>query len=164
MNPLIDVIFWSMMPISELRGGIPVAIAQGFPPLSALLICVFANILVIPIMFFFLDYLHESFMKIKIYNRIFTRFIDKKRVRFEKQLEKHKGEKIGVFLALMLFVGIPLPVTGAYTGTILAWLFGIKKKEAYPALIAGVIMAGIIVILVVTLGLSTFSFFVKNLF
>ena len=62
----------------------------------------------------------------------------------------------------MLFVGIPLPITGAYTGTIVAWFFGIERKKAYLALSLGIIMAGMIVTLVSLLGLEVFSFFVKG--
>ena len=156
MNPIINAIIWSLLPVSELRGGIPVALAGGLGIFSAYIICVIANWFVIPIVFFFLDYLHKFFMKIKIYSNIFNKVVERGR----KRLEKSIGEK-GEFIALMLFVGIPLPVTGAYTGTILAWFFGINRKKAYKALTLGVLLAGLIVSLVVMLGITAFSIFVK---
>ena len=65
------------------------------------------------------------------------------------------------FIVLMLFVGIPLPITGAYTGTILAWFFKINRKKAYVALSLGVLIAGIIVSIVSVLGINTLRFLIK---
>jgi uncharacterized membrane protein len=159
MNAIIQAIVWSILPISELRGGIPIAIANGISPLFAFLICVIANILVIPIVFFFLDHIHSFFMKIKIYESLFNKYIEKKR----GKLEKYIGTK-WEFVVLMLFVGIPLPITGAYTGTLLAWFFNVDRKEAYKALSLGVVVAGVVVSLVVYLGIAAFGLFIKNSF
>ena len=159
MNPVIQTIFWSLMPISELRGGIPVAIASGLNIFSAFVIAVIANFFVIPIVFFFLDYLHKFFMKISLYNSIFEKYVERNR----KKVEKHIGTK-WEFIALMLFVGIPLPITGAYTGTLLAWFFNVNRKKAYIALTLGILMSGLIVSSIVALSLTAFSFFVKNFF
>lgn len=157
MSAVIHAIIWSLLPISELRGGIPVAIARGLNPLSAFVICVIANFLVIPLVFFFLDHVHEGFMKIKIYNKLFNKYIEKKR----HTLEKHIGTK-WEFVALMLFVGIPLPITGAYTGTLFAWFFDVPRKKAYTALSLGILISGTIVSLILLLGLKAFSIFIKN--
>jgi len=157
MNPIINAIILSLLPISELRGGIPVAIAQGISPGNAFIICCVANFFVIPIVFFFLDNIHGFFMNIDFYNKIFNKYIEKKR----SKLEKHIGTK-WEFIALMLFVGIPLPITGAYTGTLLAWFFKVPRKKAYTALSIGILIAGIIVSLVVGLGIKAFSVFVRN--
>ena len=154
---LIEPIIWSLLPISELRGGIPIALSNGFSIYNAFLIGVLANILVIPIVFLFLDNIHDLFMNNGFYQKTFNKYIEKKR----QSLEKHIGT-MGEFLALVLFVGIPLPITGAYTGTLLAWFFEVPKKKAYAALITGVIMAGIIVSLVSFFAIETFSFFIKS--
>jgi uncharacterized membrane protein len=156
MHPVIQTIIWSTLPISELRGGIPVGVALGLGIFAAFLIAVISNFFVIPIVFFFLDYLHEHFLKIKIYNKIFNKYIEKKRTK----LEKHIGTK-WEFVMLMLFVGIPLPITGAYTGTLLAWFFKVPRNKAYKALSLGILIAGIIVSLVVILGIKALSVFVK---
>lgn len=157
MNNLIEPIIWSLAPISELRGGIPIALYNGFSVYSAFFICVLANLLVIPIVFLFLDNLQDVFMKNRFYHKVFNKYIEKKR----ESLEKHIGTK-WEFFALMLFVGIPLPITGAYTGSLLAWFFDVPRKKAYSALVLGVIMAGLIVSFVLVLGLRAFSIFIKN--
>ncbi|MBT3262188.1 small multi-drug export protein [Candidatus Woesearchaeota archaeon] len=156
MSILLKTIFLSLLPISELRGGIPFAVFNGMSPLFAYLICVLANICVIPIVYLFLTYLHNWFLNIKLYNKLFLKYVERKR----GKVEKYIGTK-WEFLILMLFVAIPLPITGAYTGTLLAWLFKVKKKEAFLALALGVVIAGVIVSLV-TLGLiSGAEVFVK---
>jgi uncharacterized membrane protein len=157
MNAIIQAIALSLLPISELRGGIPVAIANGLSPVSAYVICVIANFFVIPIVFLFLDNLHHLFLKVKLYENLFNKYIEKKR----GKLEKYIGTR-WEFVMLMLFVGIPLPVTGAYTGTLLAWFFKVPRKKAYTALSLGILIAGIIVSIVVALGIKAFSIFVKN--
>lgn len=157
MNPILTAIIWSMIPVSELRGGIPIAIAQGISPAFAFIICVLANMAVVPIVFFFLDYCHHMFMKINFYKNVFDRHLESARIK----LEKHVGTK-WEFLALMIFVGVPLPMTGAYTGTLLAWFFNIERKKAYLSLLFGVLIAGIIVMAVVLGGIKTFDFFIKN--
>ena len=75
MNSLIYIILFSILPVVELRGGIPLAIGMGFNVLEAFLVCTIANILIIPVIFFFLDYLHKYFMRIKIYQKLFDRYL-----------------------------------------------------------------------------------------
>ena len=159
MNPIIKAIIASLLPISELRGGIPIAVASGYSYLTAFIVCVIANILVIPISFFILDYLNKYLMKIGIYKKIIERSIEKGK----KSIETKIGTK-WEFIALMLFVGIPLPMTGAYTGTLIAWFFKLNRKKAYLALSLGVLMAGIIVTFVVLTGSAIFNIFITTKF
>jgi uncharacterized membrane protein len=147
----------SLLPVAELRGGMPYAVAKGVSPFLAFVICVIANMLVIPIMYFFLDYVHGTFMKIGVYRRFFTKYVESKRAK----LEKYVGTS-AEFAALVLFVGVPLPATGAYTGALLAWFFKLDKKKAYLAISLGVLMAGIIVLLVMLGVLSGWEVFVKK--
>lgn len=147
------VILLSLLPISELRGAIPLAIASGIKPLNAFLIAVIANCLVVPIVFFFLDLLHKHFYSIGIYRRLFDRYIERTRIKFEK----HAGSKFE-FIALCLFVAIPLPMTGAYTGTVAAWLFNLNRKKSYLAVMLGVLIAGIIVTVLAVGVKSIFNF------
>ena len=156
MHPIIQTIIWSLLPISELRGGIPIGVGLGLSIFVTFLIAIIANFFVIPIVFFFLDNLHDLFLKVSIYEKLFNRYIEKKRTK----LEKYIGTK-WEFVMLMLFVGIPLPITGAYTGTLLAWFFKVPRKKAYAALSLGILIAGIIVSLVVVLGIKALSVFVK---
>lgn len=139
-------IILSALPISELRGGIPLAIASGMRPLYAFLLCVIVNVLIMFPLFFFLDHLHSGFMKWGFYRRLFVKYIHYSR----RKISKHIGTK-WEFLALLLLVAVPLPATGAYTGSLLAWLFNIKRKDAYLAISLGVALAGVIVSLA-TLG------------
>ncbi|MBC8302342.1 MAG: small multi-drug export protein [Pelagibacterales bacterium] len=156
-----NIIFWSIflsiLPIAELRGGIPYAIANDLNPLLTFFICVGANILVFPIVFFFLEFLHPLFLKIDLYKRLFDKFIIKTREKIGNKIEKYG------FWGLMIFVMIPLPVTGAYTGSFAAWLFNIPKKKAFLAVSLGVIMAGIIVTTIVLTGIEAFQFLLKDI-
>ena len=148
---ILNVVGLSILPISELRGGIPLGIAQGFNPFLVFLVAVLSNIIIIPAVFFFLDYLHNYFVRINIYRNLFDSYVQMTRTKLENKIGTNTE-----FLALMLFVGIPLPVTGAYTGSILAWFFGINRKKAYLAIISGVILAGFIVTLA---SIGLFSLF-----
>ncbi|GHT58575.1 hypothetical protein FACS1894109_13030 [Spirochaetia bacterium] len=156
----VTVFFWtaflSFLPISELRGGIPFAIANGVPWYWAYLFSAGMNALVAPACWIFLSTLHKLFLKMGWYKKFFDRFVERAR-------EKLRGgvEKWG-WLGVAAFVAIPLPVTGAWTGTLGAWILGISKRRTMLAVIIGVIAAGAIVTAVVTLGVQAFSFFVKN--
>ncbi len=146
IKSLIITIILSMLPISELRGSIPYAILEaGINPFTAFLIAVLANILIIPLFFFFLDYVHKSFIKIKIYERFFKFYIDKK----VKKIKK-KYEQLELFV-LFFFVAIPAPGTGAYTGVLLSWFFELDRKKGFATIALGVITSGIITTLI-TLG------------
>ena len=145
VNNLIISILLSIAPISELRGGIPYGIGFGYNPLLVFALCTLANILIIFVIFAFLDTLHDYFMKIKIYRKLFYRTIKKGRKKIES--------KIGTAwepIALFLLVAIPLPGTGAYTGSIVAWFFKLNRKKSLIAITLGVITAGIILTLVAT--------------
>jgi len=156
MEGIINAIIWSLLPISEVRGGIPVAIMQGIDPIAAFFICVIANCMVIPITFFFLDYLHKFFIKIRWYKNIFEHRLEKAR----KKIERSIGIN-GEMIALILLVGIPLPMTGAYTGALLAWFFKIERKKSYLSIIIGVLIAATIVMAVVLGGIKALNFFIK---
>jgi uncharacterized membrane protein len=154
------VFFWtalfSFLPVSELRGGIPFAIANGIPWYWAYPFAVLINTLVAPACWIFLSTLHKLFLKMKWYQKFFDRFVNRAR-------EKLRGvvEKWG-WLGVAVFVAIPLPMTGAWTGTLGAWILGFSKRRTMLAVILGVVCAGAIVTTVVILGLQAFSFFVKR--
>jgi len=134
----------SMLPFTELRLSIPYAIAQNANPLTTFIVCVTANILVILPIFLFLDSIHSKLLRIKAYANLSELVL--MRVRPKSIKIKRKMALYG-FPALALFVAIPLPMTGAYTGTIIAWLLGLDKKRSFIAIAAGVMIAGIIVTL-----------------
>jgi uncharacterized membrane protein len=146
----------SFLPIAELRGGIPVAIATGLAPWTAFLLCVIVNILAIPFVFFFLDKIHAWLLRYKSYKNGFDKFL--KRIQHRKRKVEKNINRYGL-LALALFVAIPLPGTGAWTGTLIAWLLGLKRRRAGLAIALGVVIAGVIVTLAVTGIVALFKIF-----
>lgn len=148
----------SILPISELRGGLPLAILyardNNLPIMLVFISVVLANIFAIFIAFFFLNVLHKGFMKINFYRRFFSNYIKRFQAKADKFEKKYKS--LG-FFALAIFVAIPLPGTGAWTGVLLSWLLNLNRKKSIIAIALGVLIAGII-ILFGTLGfISVFS-------
>jgi len=140
MNQLLLAILLSMSPIFELRLGIPVAIAAGMNPLTAYIVCVLANITIVPIIFLFLEFIHHRFMHSHTYRSAFDLYMERTRKK-----SHHFIEKYGM-VGLALIVAIPFPGTGAYTGTLVAWFLGMKKRNAFLAIVSGVLIAGAIVL------------------
>ena len=150
---IIYAILLSILPISELRGGLPLAIiyarSNNIPVILVFLLIVSFNILAIFIAFYFLDKIHHLFLRIRIYKKFFEGYlkvIQRKIDKFEK-----KYSAIG-FLALTLFVAVPLPATGAWSGVLISWLLDLDRKKSILAIALGVLIAGILVLLG-TLGL-----------
>lgn len=140
MDKLIYVVFLSMLPISELRGAIPLGIKLGYNPLLIFFLAVVFNSAIVFLLYFFLDFFHEKFMKFRFYNKIFSKYIKRSRRKLEKYVGTEK-EAFGIYL----LTAIPLPMTGAYTATVLSWFFGIKKRKAVRAIVLGVLTAGVII-------------------
>ena len=156
MNSLIYAIILSLLPISELRGGIPYAYLSDNPIWLSYLVCVTANFFVAPIVFLFLGTAHNLLIKWRFYEKLFDRFVQRVR-----RKTSHLIEKYG-FWGVALFVAIPLPVTGAYTGSVAAWLFGLDKKKSMLAVLVGVCIAGVIVSSVLYFGVEGFEFLYKK--
>lgn len=154
--------FWSTLllslaPISELRGAIPWAFYRGVPLCYAALLGCAGNLLVGPIAFTFLASLHTLFYRhLSWYVKLFDYFV----VRTRKKVAR-AVERFGIW-GIMLFVAIPLPFTGAWTGTLAAWIFGLDKKRSLLAVFGGVTIAALIVTSVIYLGFSDHSIFVKH--
>ncbi|HIQ50274.1 MAG TPA: ligand-binding protein SH3 [Nanoarchaeota archaeon] len=147
MIEVFSVIFVSALPFSELRGGIPLAIAIGFDPLTAFILGVIGNIIPVPILLLFLNELKNFFCRYRIIEKIYKKI--------ENHVIKRKNfiEKYG-YLGLTFFVALPLPITGAWTGCLLAFLLKLDYKKSFFHIFAGIIIAGIIVLLT-TLGVIT---------
>lgn len=156
MNDIIYSIILSIMPIAELRGGIPYALAKDINPVTAYLICTGANILAFPIVYLFMGFFHDLFSKMRWYADLFEKLVIRTRGKVEDKLEKWG------FWGLMVFVMIPLPVTGAYTGSFAAWVFGIPKAKAFLAVVCGVLISGLIVTAIFLSGAELFSFVLKK--
>ena len=156
LSDLLITGFLSIAPISELRGAIPFALAKGMPVVWAYLFCVTMNFLASILVLIFLNTFHRLFYHISLYRRFFDSFIEKARRKVGAELDKY-----GTW-GLTVFVAIPLPVTGAITGTLGAWVLGMKKRQILPAVLAGVAIAGIIVSVIAYYGIEAFSFFTKQ--
>jgi uncharacterized membrane protein len=145
------VIITSALPILELRGGIPVAMTLfGFSWYYALLLSVIGNILPVPIILLFLNSMIPVLSKIKPIDQFLSWLFERTRRR-GKIIERY--ERIG----LILFVAIPLPVTGAWTGSLAAVLFGIRFRQAFLSILAGVLIASIIVTCLSYFGISLYG-------
>ncbi len=138
-------VIMAMIPIAELRGAIPWAVSP--PPIGggldweiAYVFAVIGNLIpVIPLLLFF-EKTYLFLDRYPFFHRFFGWLFARTRRR-SKVIEKYKAA------GLILFVGIPLPVTGAWTGSLAAFLFGIRFRYAFPAIIGGVLMSGVIVTL-----------------
>ena len=155
MNYIITFLI-SMIPLVELRGAVPYAISSGIPLWQALLIGVIGNMLPVPIIFFFARHILEWGKEKPVVGNFFTWCLNKGH-RGGQKLEEAAGDK-GIFWALLLFVGIPLPGTGAWTGTLAASILDWDFKRSVLAVMLGVILAGLIMgILSLLFGLDTFA-------
>lgn len=145
LKKILIIFLVSMIPIIELRGAIPIAVGYGFDSgtrlLMAFVICVIGNMIPVPFIYFFARKILEWGQDKKIIGKFFSWCLEK---------GHHGGEKLkakagrGLFLALLLFVGIPLPGTGAWTGTLAASILDMGFKKSTVAVCLGVILAGII--------------------
>tara|TARA_Y100000310_G_scaffold282567_1_gene303901 strand:+ start:2393 stop:2872 length:480 start_codon:yes stop_codon:yes gene_type:complete len=137
----------TILPVFELRGGLPViveyAIRNNVSVWPWFVLVLILNILIIFFIFWFLDTLHESFMKIRFYRRVMEKYLEKLRKKSDK-IEK-KIHEVG-YIALALFVAIPLPGTGAWTGTLVAWTLGLERWKSFLAIALGVTIAGLIIL------------------
>ena len=132
----------SILPILELRGGLIAASLLGVNPVSGYIVSIIGNILPVPFILLFinkiLEWMRES--KIKFFNRI-AGWLNKKAHKHRKSIEKYG------YLGLVLFVGIPLPGTGAWTGCLAASVLEMDKKKSFITVMLGILMASIIMMI-----------------
>jgi uncharacterized membrane protein len=138
----------TVLPVFELRGGLPViveyALSNGESVWPYFLIVLILNILVIFLIFLFFDFLHELFMRFSWYRKIvghFLRRLQKKVDKLEKRMDNWG------YLALMGFVAVPLPGTGAWSGTLVAWIMGLDRMKSFLAIASGIVVAGLLILL-----------------
>ncbi|MCL1866850.1 MAG: small multi-drug export protein [Oscillospiraceae bacterium] len=139
----------SMLPIIELRGGIPYAMLNGIPFWEAFLVCFAGNILPVPFILFFIRIIFDFMEKLKITEKLI------KKLRGIAEAKSDKVKKYQYFGLLML-VAIPLPGTGAWTGSLIAALMNLPVKKSFPTIAVGVLLAGIF--------MSILSYFIPGLF
>lgn len=149
-------ILLGIIPISELRGAMPYAYFNHIPLFQAFLISVLSNLLVIPIVWIFLGTIHKLFYKMKWYKSLFDRTVEKARLKVGCKVSKYG------YLGLMIFVGIPLPITGAWTGTLGAWILGLDRKKTFIFVGLGILLSGLIVATLLGLGVGLNSILIKK--
>lgn len=144
MKKYLIVLLISMVPLIELRGAIPYAVAFGLPTVPSFIIAIIGNMIPVPFIFLFARRILERGKDKKVIGKFFTWCLEKG----EKGGEKLKAKAgKGLYIALLLFVGIPLPGTGAWTGTLAASLLNLDFKKSTLAAIGGVLLAGTIMLL-----------------
>ncbi len=158
MIKYLTVFFVSMVPLIELRGAIPFAYGfkaadPSFNLLLAYILIAIGNMIPVPIIYFFARKVLEWGKDKPVIGGFFT-FCLEKGEKGGKKLQEKAGR--GLFVALMLFVGIPLPGTGAWTGTLAASILDMDFKSSILAVVCGVALAGCIIGVLCTLGLGAF--------
>ena len=154
LQSYILVFLISMVPLIELRGAIPYSQVMGLPLLESYIIAIIGNMLPVPIIYLFARKVLAWGADKPVLGGFFTWCLEK---------GKHGGEKLqakagrGLFVALLLFVGIPLPGTGAWTGTLAASLLDIDFKSSILAVMGGVLLAGVIMGLASVGGLGALN-------
>lgn len=153
MKKYILTFLLSMVPIFELRGGIPLGVGLGIDWKLAVLICMVGNIVPVPFIFFFARKVLEWGADKPVIGGFFSWCLKKGHKGGEK-LKASAGR--GMYWALFIFVGIPLPVTGAWTGTLAASMLDLDFKKSIIAVMCGVMLAAVIITTLTLLGFSAF--------
>lgn len=139
----------AMLPISELRGAIPIAVGvYGIKPLDAFILSVTGNMIPVIPLLLFLEPVSNFLRRWNFWDRFFTWLFGRTHRNHSETFEKYGT------LALAVFVAVPLPMTGAWSGCAAAFVFGIKFRNALLAITSGVIAAGVIVTLLTVAGIS----------
>ena len=147
------IFFISMVPLIELRGAIPYSQVFGLPIVQSFIICILGNMVPIPIIYLFARKVLEWGADKPVIGKFFT-FCLEKGEKGGKKLQAKAGK--GLFIALMLFVGIPVPGTGAWTGTLAASILDMDFKSTVAAVLLGVLLAGVIMMVASLLGVTVF--------
>ncbi|MCS7197526.1 MAG: small multi-drug export protein [Candidatus Bipolaricaulota bacterium] len=146
IGKVVTVVLLAAMPLSELRGAIPVAIwVYGFDPVTAYLLGVLGNLLPVPILLKLLEPMTALLRRAVLFDRLITWLFA-----WTRRRQSVLMARLGA-MALVLLVAIPLPATGAWTGALVAHVFGIPFRYALPLIAVGVCLAGVLVTLA-TLG------------
>ena len=156
MNDILIIILLTLLPALELRASIPYGIlVSQMHWLTVFLICVIVNAILGPVIYVLLDKFIHVFLRVKRFERMWDRTVERTQRKIHKYVEKY-----GVW-GLSIFIGIPLPGSGSYTGAIAAYLLGFRLRRFILANIIGVLIAGTIVTIVVLMGGEVFRIFLK---
>ncbi len=139
MRELIQAMLWSVSPFGEAKVGIPFALLNGVDIYLTLILCFLANVLVFPLMIYFLRFVNNRLFKIRLYK--------KSAIYVAKRTKRGAGAHISKygFWGLLFFVMLPIPGTGVYAGTIATYMFRIPIKRAFTANVLGIFISCAIV-------------------
>ncbi|MFH0867710.1 MAG: small multi-drug export protein [Candidatus Woesearchaeota archaeon] len=158
LNSILLIIAVTFIPFLELRASIPYGILiLKMPWLPVFIIAVIANIILGPIVYFFLDKVIYIFLRIKFINNIYQNYMGKTQKKIHKYVEKYGSA------AVAIFIGIPLPGSGSYSGALAAYIIGLGYKKFIIANLIGVLIAGVIVAIVTLTGATAFDIFIKTI-
>lgn len=150
MDKIFLVILTTLLPVSELRGGIPLGLSFGLNPLFVLVLSILSNAAVFFPLHFGMDFFYRIFLsRIGLFNK----YLERMRIKGKRYLDRYG------MLGLIIFVAIPLPAMGAYTASFVSWLFDLEWKRSFLAIFLGVAIAGMIV-LGISLGAMNFLNFI----
>ena len=138
MLKIITVFFISMVPVFELRAAIPVGVAAGCNPWLTMLVAIVGNMIPIPFILLFIRKIFDWLRPTKFFGGIVKKLED-------RAMRKSDGVRKAEFMGLLLFVGIPLPGTGGWTGSLIASLLEVDIKKASIAILCGIALAATIV-------------------
>jgi len=157
MSEILTLIGLTLLPFLELRASIPYGVfGTDLSLLTIFLVCVITNIILAPLLYLFLHNLVHIFLKVKVIDRCYQKTVIKTQRKVHKYVEKY-----GI-LGLAIFIGIPLPGSGVYSGALGAYLLGFRFRDFLKAAIIGVLIAGVVVLLVSTAGNGAWNLFIKQ--
>ncbi len=139
IGKVLTTIFVSMVPIIELRGAIPIGVGMGLDLVPTILLCIVGNMIPVPFIILFIRHIFAWMRKLSPKLDALVVKLENKAYSKKDMIDKYK------ILGLYILVAIPLPGTGAWTGSLVAAIFDIRLKRAFPAIFAGVVTAGLII-------------------
>lgn len=142
---------WSISPFGEAKVGIPIGMANGGNIYLVFVACFVANVLVFPLMFFFLDHINKYLLKLRFYKKAAIYVAKKAKVGSGDKIKKYG------FWGLIFFVMLPIPGTGVYAGSIASYLFKIERKKAFVANTIGIFISSVIIWVSTLLAMGFFD-------
>ncbi len=137
----ITVVFVSMLPFLELRASIPLGIfVFSLPPFYVFLVAIVSNILIVPVILILFERVEKWLRRYPRWAQLMDWLFERTRKRAGQKVKRYEA------LALILFVGVPLPGTGAWTGSLIAYLFGMEMKKSFFYISIGVLIAGLAIL------------------
>lgn len=139
LTDILIAMLWSVSPFGEAKVGIPYGIAQGVNVYVVFVVCFTANVLVFPLMFFFLEYINKYLLRLRFYKKSALYVARKAKIGSGDKIKKYG------FWGLIFFVMLPIPGTGVYAGSIASYLFKMERKKAFAANTIGIFISSLII-------------------